>query len=104
MVLSFTLAEGAANDWLALSLVDGYDARHWVGVLGFALFVAAMTSGRLGGPIVLDRFGRVEHHARVGVRRVRRGADRRLLRRRGAWWCVGIVLWGSAPPSASRSG
>jgi fucose permease len=58
MVLSFTLAEGAANDWLALALVDGYDAPHWVGVLGFALFVAAMTIGRLGGPIVLDRFGR----------------------------------------------
>jgi fucose permease len=58
MVLGFTLAEGAANDWLALSLVDGYGARHWVGVLGFALFVAAMTLGRLGGPVVLDRFGR----------------------------------------------
>jgi fucose permease len=58
MVLAFTLAEGAANDWLALSLVDGYDARHWVGVLGFALFVASMTLGRLGGPVLLDRFGR----------------------------------------------
>ena len=58
MVLAFTLAEGAANDWLPLSLIDGYDARHWVGVLGFALFVAAMTLGRLGGPVVLDRFGR----------------------------------------------
>jgi MFS family permease len=58
MVLAFALAEGAANDWLALALVDGYDARHWVGVLGFALFVAAMTIGRVGGPIALDRFGR----------------------------------------------
>ncbi len=58
MVLSFTLAEGAANDWLALSLVDGYGARHWVGVVGFATFVAAMTTGRLIGPVVLDRFGR----------------------------------------------
>jgi MFS family permease len=58
MVLAFTLAEGAANDWLALGLVDGYGARHWVGVLGFALFVAAMTLGRIGGPVVLDRFGR----------------------------------------------
>jgi MFS family permease len=58
MVLAFTLAEGAANDWLALSLIDGYDARHWVGVLGFAVFVASMTLGRLLGPIALDRFGR----------------------------------------------
>jgi fucose permease len=59
MVLAFALAEGAANDWLALSLVDGYGARHWVGVVGFALFVAAMTLGRLVGPVALDRFGRV---------------------------------------------
>jgi fucose permease len=58
MVLGFALAEGSANDWLALALVDGYGAPHWVGVLGFALFVAAMTAGRLGGPPALDRFGR----------------------------------------------
>ena len=59
MVLAFTLAEGSANDWLALALVDGYDARHFVGVAGFALFVVAMTTGRLLGPLLLDRFGRV---------------------------------------------
>jgi MFS family permease len=58
MVLGFALAEGSANDWLALGLVDGYGAAHWVGVLGFALFVASMTAGRLGGPPALDRFGR----------------------------------------------
>jgi MFS family permease len=58
MVLAFTLAEGSANDWLALSLIDGYDARHWVGVVGFALFVASMTTGRVLGPVALDRFGR----------------------------------------------
>jgi MFS family permease len=58
MVLGFALAEGSANDWLALGLVDGYGAAHWVGVLGFALFVASMTVGRLGGPGALDRFGR----------------------------------------------
>jgi fucose permease len=59
MVLAFTLAEGAAGDWLALALVDGYDARHFVGVTGFGLFVTAMTAGRLFGPTLLDRFGRV---------------------------------------------
>jgi MFS family permease len=59
MVLAFTLAEGAAGDWLALALVDGYDARHFVGVAGFGLFVTAMTTGRLVGPVLLDRFGRV---------------------------------------------
>ncbi|MCW2842105.1 MAG: major facilitator superfamily 1 [Nocardioides sp.] len=58
MVLSFALVEGSANDWLALALIDGYDARHWVGVAGFALFVTAMTTARFVGPVFLDRFGR----------------------------------------------
>jgi fucose permease len=93
MVLAFTLAEGAANDWLALSLIDGYDARHWVGVLGFALFVASMTIGRLGGPIVLDRFGRATSMlasalaATIGVLIV-------VWTGVAALAVVGIVLWG----------
>jgi fucose permease len=58
MVLAFATVEGSANDWLALALVDGYDARHWVGVLGFSVFVVSMTIGRLVGPVALDRLGR----------------------------------------------
>jgi fucose permease len=93
MVLAFTLAEGAANDWLALSLVDGYDARHWVGVVGFALFVASMTLGRLWGTVVLDRFGRAPTMlasalvAAVGVLVV-------VWTGVAAAAVVGIVLWG----------
>ena len=59
MVLALALTEGVANDWLALALVDGYDAAPWMGAAGFALFVTAMTAGRLGGTLALDRFGRV---------------------------------------------
>jgi fucose permease len=59
MVLAFALTEGAANDWLALALIDGYDAPRWLGVAGFAAFVVAMTTGRVLGTVVLDRFGRV---------------------------------------------
>ncbi|MGZ5401115.1 MAG: MFS transporter, partial [Nocardioides sp.] len=59
MVLAFALTEGAANDWLALALIDGYEAPGWVGVAGFAVFVVAMTIGRVLGTVVLDRFGRV---------------------------------------------
>ncbi len=58
MVLAFALSEGAANDWLSLALIDGYDVRHWVGVAGFTLFLCSMMAGRLYGPVVLDRFGR----------------------------------------------
>ena len=58
MVLAFAVAEGSANDWLSLALIDGYDVAHWVGVAGYALFVSSMTVGRLLGPNVLDRYGR----------------------------------------------
>ena len=34
MVMAFALTEGAANDWLALAVIDGYDAPRWVGVGG----------------------------------------------------------------------
>src|SRR3954447_14581266 len=59
MVLALALTEGTANDWLSLALVDGYGVERWVGVTGFALFVTFMTTGRLVGPPLLDRFGRV---------------------------------------------
>jgi len=58
MVLAFAAVEGSANDWLSLGIIDGYDVPHWVGVAGFSLFVVAMTSGRMLGPLALDRFGR----------------------------------------------
>jgi fucose permease len=58
MLLCFAIVEGSANDWLSLALIDGYDAPHWVGVAGFAVFVTAMTVGRVAGPLLLDRFGR----------------------------------------------
>jgi MFS family permease len=93
MVLAFTLAEGSANDWLALALVDGYDARHYVGVAGFALFVTAMTTGRLVGPVLLDRFGRVPvllasaAAATVGLLLVITTGEPLVA-------AVGIVIWG----------
>jgi len=59
LVLAFALTEGIANDWLALALVEGYDARESVGAIGFGVFVAAMTVGRLLGSAPVERFGRV---------------------------------------------
>jgi fucose permease len=58
MVLTFTVAEGSANDWLSLALIDGYDVAHWVGVAGYVAFVTAMTVGRVAGPVLVDRLGR----------------------------------------------
>ncbi|GAB3258904.1 MFS transporter [Nocardioides dilutus] len=58
MILCFAVAEGSANDWLSLALIDGYDVEQWVGVAGYAVFVIAMTAGRVAGTSLLDRFGR----------------------------------------------
>jgi len=58
-VLAFAFAEGAANDWINVALIDGYDASAAVGAIGFAVFLAAMTTARWFGPGLLDRHGRV---------------------------------------------
>ena len=58
-VLAFAFAEGAANDWVNVALIDGYDASAAVGAVGFAVFLAAMTTARWFGPGLLDRHGRV---------------------------------------------
>jgi MFS family permease len=57
LVAAFT--EGTANDWLAVAFVDGYRHPAWAGVLALALFLAAMTTGRVLGTGWLDRYGRV---------------------------------------------
>ena len=67
LVLSFALCEGIANDWLALSLVDGYDAGQAVGAAGFGIFVTAMTVGRLVGGSFVERYGRVATLRVTGV-------------------------------------
>ena len=59
LVLGMALAEGAAGDWVALALSDGYGSANTVGALGYGVFVSAMTVARLLGGRVLDAFGRV---------------------------------------------
>lgn len=59
LVFGMAFAEGAAGDWLAVGLVDGYRVNHAVAALGFGVFVTAMTLARLTGAWTLDRFGRV---------------------------------------------
>jgi len=59
LVLGMALAEGAAGDWVALALADGYDTSEATGALGYATFVTAMTLTRLlSGDLILRR-GRV---------------------------------------------
>ena len=59
VVFAAAFTEGTANDWIGVALSDGYGMPRWAGVLGFAVFLTAMTAGRLLGTRVLDRRGRV---------------------------------------------
>lgn len=59
MVLGMALGEGAAGDWVALAMADGFGAPNAVGALAYGIFVLAMTAGRLAGTVLLDRHGRV---------------------------------------------
>jgi predicted MFS family arabinose efflux permease len=59
IVLGMAFAEGSANDWLSLAMVDGHGFGNSGGAAVLGLFLAAMTVGRIGGVFFLDRFGRV---------------------------------------------
>jgi MFS family permease len=93
MVFALAVTEGTANDWLAVALIDGYGVERWIGVVGFGLFVASMTAGRIWGTSLLDRYGRVAvlwstmAAAGVGVLLIVFGQS-------PAPVIVGIVLWG----------
>jgi MFS family permease len=57
-VLAFAFAEGTGNDWINVAVIDGYHAPAALGTLAFAVFLAAMTTGRWFGTSLLDRYGR----------------------------------------------
>ena len=59
IALGMAFAEGSANDWLALAIVDGRDQTNATGALWFGFFTLGMMTGRIGGVYLLDKFGRV---------------------------------------------
>jgi len=80
VVMAAALTEGAANDWIALAVVDGFETDHQVGAIAFGVFVTAMTGMRLLGTGLLDRWGR------VAVLRLSAGLS-----------LVGLAVFGLAP-------
>ena len=58
-IFGITIAEGAANDWLAIGLVDDYRVSPEIAGVGFAVFNLSMTIVRFFGGNLVDRFGRV---------------------------------------------
>ena len=93
IVLGMAFAEGSANDWLSLSMVDGYGITNAGGAAMFGVFVTAMTLGRLFGGKVLDRFGRVPVLRGTAVLAVV-GLALVILGPNLAVAAVGVVLWG----------
>ena len=59
VVLAAAFTEGTANDWVGVALSEGYGLERWVGVIGFAVFLSAMTAGRILGTRFLDTYGRL---------------------------------------------
>lgn len=80
IVMGAALSEGSANNWLAISVVDGFDQPEAVAAAVFGVFVASMTTSRLAGTYLIDRFGRVA-----------------VLAGSGAAGLAGLVLFGLAP-------
>ena len=58
IVFATAVGEGAANDWLALMLVDNRGAPAAFGALTYAGFNVTMVLGRFAGGFIIQRFGR----------------------------------------------
>ncbi|MDS0116190.1 MFS transporter, partial [Enterobacter hormaechei subsp. steigerwaltii] len=59
VVLAMAFAEGSANDWLPLLMVDGHGFSPASGSLIYAGFTLGMTVGRFTGGWFIDRYSRV---------------------------------------------
>jgi MFS family permease len=59
VMLGMSFAEGGANDWLALAVVDGHGYDATIGAAVFTVFTIAITGARIVGGPLIDRFGRV---------------------------------------------
>ncbi|WPB88526.1 MFS transporter [Streptomyces malaysiensis] len=58
IILALAMAEGTANDWLPLVMVDGHGFDPALGSAVYAVFAASMTLGRFVGGRFVDRYGR----------------------------------------------
>jgi fucose permease len=93
VVLAMALAEGAANDWLPLIMVDGHGLDAALGSAVYLAFSAAMTAGRFTGGWFLARFSRA---AVLGASAVIGGVGLALVIAvdNGVVAGAAVVLWG----------
>ncbi|HHT7189831.1 TPA: MFS transporter [Bacillus cereus] len=92
-VLGMAFAEGSANDWLPIIMVDGHQQSVVTGSIMYTVFVLAMTVARMCSSYFLDRFGRVAvvrttiSMAIIGISIIIFGSNLYFL-------SVGVLLWG----------
>lgn len=88
------LSEGAANNWLAVSMVDGFATTESIGGLALGVFIGVMTVGRMVGSRWIDRFGRVRSLQASGAAAITGVVVFSLAS--NAWLALGgIALWGA---------
>ena len=93
IILGMALAEGSANDWLALAMVDGHGQSNTMGAISLGIFLTAMTLGRVVGIRVLDRFGRVPV-LRASAVLAAAGLSMVIFLHNPVLVTIGIVAWG----------
>lgn len=93
VTLGMALAEGSANDWLALAMVDGRGLSNAEGAVWFGFFTAGMLSGRISGVYLLDRFGRVPV-LQVSAAVALLGLSLVILVAQPLISIIGVLLWG----------
>jgi MFS family permease len=93
VMLGMAFAEGSANDWLALAVVDGHHQDNATGAAVFGVFVVAMTVGRVAGGPLVDRLGRV---AAIRITAALGVVGLLIFILGGPLWIViiGAILWG----------
>ncbi|QRY39601.1 MFS transporter [Microbacterium hominis] len=59
IILGMAFAEGSANDWLTIAVVDGHGESEAIGAIFLTVFSVSMTVFRAAGGPLVDRIGRV---------------------------------------------
>ena len=93
VVLAMAFAEGSANDWLPLLMVDGHGFTPTSGSLIYTGFTLGMTIGRFTGGWFIDRYSRVTV---VRASAIMGGLGIALIIFVDSTWVAGIsvLLWG----------
>ncbi|WES69970.1 MFS transporter [Superficieibacter sp. HKU1] len=93
IVLAMAFAEGSANDWLPLLMVDGHGFSPTSGSLVYTGFTLGMTVGRFTGGWFIDRYSRV---AVVRASAVMGALGIALIIFVDSAWVAGmsVILWG----------